>query len=319
MRFTLGTFNLNNLFSRFTFQGQVDDPAEGLQGDVAVSYSFTPGQYRFRKYMGRMVMGKPDTERQTIANRILAMNADVLAVQEVEDIDTLRAFARDDLNGLYPYQILVEGNDDRLIDLGLLSKLPIGAITSWKEAIHETVPERPVFSRDMLQVEILDPISRQVVLTVFNHHLKSHFVPANENPVAGAEKANKGRQRQCEVARDIIAARMASGGKVAVVGDMNDPPDSNWLAPMFGPFGLGLVNALADPNETRPAKADNPPPATRAWTHRFKEDGQPAKYEMYDQIWVSPGVTVVEAWIDRRTKHSGDGSDHDPAWVQIEV
>ncbi len=25
------------------------------------------------------------------------------------------------------------------------------------------------------------------------------------------------------------------------------------------------------------------------------------------------------ATIDRRTKHSGDGSDHDPAWIDLDI
>jgi hypothetical protein len=47
------------------------------------------------------------------------MNLDVLAVQEVEDIDTLRQFVRDDLAALYPHVVLIEGNDPRLIEIGL--------------------------------------------------------------------------------------------------------------------------------------------------------------------------------------------------------
>ncbi len=79
------------------------------------------------------------------------------------------------------------------------------------------------------------------------------------------------------------------------------------------------MTGLADPQETRPAKTDNPPPATKAWTHRFKESGQPASYELFDQIWLSPALqdNLRESWTERRTKHSGDGSDHDPAWVVL--
>ncbi len=45
------------------------------------------------------------------------MDLDVLAVQEVEGVDTLAQFARQDLEGLgYRHVVLVEGNDPRLID-----------------------------------------------------------------------------------------------------------------------------------------------------------------------------------------------------------
>jgi hypothetical protein len=52
-------------------------------------------------------------------------------VQEIEDIDTLRQFVRDDLAGLYRHVVLIEGNDSGRIDVGLLSKLPLGGVTSF--------------------------------------------------------------------------------------------------------------------------------------------------------------------------------------------
>jgi hypothetical protein len=72
-----------------------------------------------------LIKEKPEAERKQIAERIKRMDLDVLAVQEAEDIDTLRRFARDDLKGLYKHSVLIEGNDPRLIDVGLLSKRPL--------------------------------------------------------------------------------------------------------------------------------------------------------------------------------------------------
>jgi endonuclease/exonuclease/phosphatase family metal-dependent hydrolase len=106
-----------------------------------------------------------------------------------------------------------------------------------------------------------------------------------------------------------------------VTGDMNDAPTSQFLAPMVLSPGLRLVDALANPTETRPAPADTPPPATAAWTHRLKPSGQPAEYELFDHIWLSPPLAAkqVGSFIDRRTRRTGDGSDHDPAWVVIDL
>ena len=115
-----------------------------------------PTAQRFRTYRGRLVMGKPVEERAMVAGRVLAMDADVLAVQEVEDIDTLKRFNADDLGGRYRWVALLEGNDPRLIDLGLLSKLPLRAVSSWRHIIHPAVPSDPVCSRDLLQVEVLN-------------------------------------------------------------------------------------------------------------------------------------------------------------------
>ena len=121
MNVSVGTFNLNNLFSRFNFEAQVDevvddDPDSGL----TATYTFNdPERFQLRTYQGRLVHGKNPADQDTIAARITAMDLDVLCAQEVEDIDTLRFFAAQHLGGSYRYLVLVEGNDPRLIDLGL--------------------------------------------------------------------------------------------------------------------------------------------------------------------------------------------------------
>jgi endonuclease/exonuclease/phosphatase family protein len=247
------------------------------------------------------------------------MDLDVLAAQEVEDIDTLRFFTAQQLAGRYRFVVLVEGNDPRLIDLAVLSKLPIGAVTSWQHAVHPDDPSEPVFSRDLLEVEILEARGRRL-FSLFNNHLKSQFVPFDQDPVAGTQANDDRRRRQAETIQRIVAARTRPNGRYLVVGDLNDTPDSPALTSIAASQQLELVNALTQPQETRPPKADVPPaPASGAWTHRFKQPGQPAHYELFDQIWLSPALANRQtgAFIDRRTRHGGDGSDHDPAWVTL--
>lgn len=320
MEVSVGTFNLNNLFSRFNFQAEVGDDAPDLQ--VTVNYSFAdPATYKVRTFQGRVVRAKSGEERRTLAQRIREMNVDVLAVQEVEDITTLRLFATEDLAGMYRYTVLVEGNDPRLIDLGLLSKLPIGGITSWQHVVHPEEPGRPVFSRDLLEVEMLNHARTRRLFTLYNNHLKSHYVPYDEDPDEGAYRANTRRRRQAETVARVVASRMRPSSPYIVLGDMNDSPHSPYLAPLVHAPGLGLVNALANPTETRPAKPDDPPPSNPSWTHRYRARGEPPRYDLFDQIWLSPSLARRQtgAWIHRRRTHSGDGSDHDPAWVGLEL
>ena len=87
---TVGTFNLNNLFSRFNFQAQVDDIVEDdPDSGLTATYTFNdPERFRLRTYQGRLVHGKNPADQDTIAARIAAMDLDVLCAQEVEDIDT---------------------------------------------------------------------------------------------------------------------------------------------------------------------------------------------------------------------------------------
>ena len=134
----VGTFNLNNLFSRYNFEGEIAAIQQKETGiDSAFEYVFgQDAHYRIRTYKGQLVKAKEPVDTDRIVERIKRIDVDVLAVQEVEDIDTMRQFNRDRLQGMYPYQVLIEGNDARLIDVGVFSKLPIGAITSWQRAVQ---------------------------------------------------------------------------------------------------------------------------------------------------------------------------------------
>src|SRR3954471_7335278 len=147
MKVSVGTFNLNNLFSRFDFSADVSTAnASDVKVEQRTAFSFDdPNGFKLRTYEGRLVKGKPAAERKLIADRIKRMDLDVLAVQEVEDVDTLRQFVRDDLGGLYPHVVLLEGNDPRLIDVGLLSKLPLGGVTSWQHTPDPDDPGKPLF------------------------------------------------------------------------------------------------------------------------------------------------------------------------------
>jgi hypothetical protein len=63
------------------------------------------------------------------------------------------------------------------------------------------------------------------------------------------------------------------------------------------------------------------PPANKRWTHRFKESGRPPAYDLFDQVWLSPELAKrqTDAFILRRTKLTRDGTDHDPAWVTLDL
>jgi endonuclease/exonuclease/phosphatase family metal-dependent hydrolase len=323
MDITVGTFNLNNLFSRYNFTAEVEIVRQGgiqVNGDVRFTF-VEPIGYTFRTYSGKLVQPKPPAERKIIADRIKAINVDVLAVQEVEDIGVLRQFALEDLGGMYPYQVLVEGNDQRLIDVGLLSRYPIGGVTSWRFAVHPEEPHGYIFSRDLLEVEILEPKRRERIFTIFNTHLKSNYMRWGEDPAKEIPRIQARRRRQAESVAAIVAARTRPNSSYVVTGDMNDDVGADTLMAFRA---AGWVNGLATPKETRPAKREQQAahnPTHPAWTHRYKISKQAPRFELYDQVWLSPTLArkQVDAWIDRRKTHSGDGSDHDPAWVTVRV
>jgi endonuclease/exonuclease/phosphatase family metal-dependent hydrolase len=321
----IGTFNLNNLFSRFNFAGAIKEiqKAEGATGAVTVRYEFTdPDNFRIRTFRGKLVNAKDSDDTVAIASRIQNMDVDVLAVQEVENINILREFNRDFLNGLYSQQVLIEGNDPRFIDVGILSKLPIGAVTSFQTAVHPDDPTQTVFGRDLLEVEILNKSRSHRLFMIYNNHLKSHFGDEDDGG-QGKVRNDTRRRRQAEAVDRIVASRTRPDSRYVLSGDMNDPPNSQFLQSMLTIEGSQLVNVLASPTETRPPKPESSgnDPATPAWTYRRKPSGLPPEHLLFDQIWLSPalGPSLQGAFIDRRTKHGGDGSDHDPAWIELDL
>jgi predicted extracellular nuclease len=332
MNIRVGTFNLNNLFSRFNLYTEADttseQPREWLDSPdkaasdnpVEVLSRGTIGPdgklHWLRTFKGRLIHAKKEDAQKTLAKRIEELDVDVLAVQEVENLTALEDFVRylhlDDKG--FHHLSLVEGNDDRFIDVGVISKLPLGSVTSWRHRTHSEDPGNTVFSRDLLQVEILDPGSGKPVLTVYVNHLKSQLAETPEDKVNNDTR----RRRQAESIAGVIAEN-PPGTPYLVVGDMNDTPDSDPLAAIGK---AGMFNALTEAEERGGPYPDDdptPPPQNHPWTHRFRGDGE-TRYDLYDQIWASSDLSgkVEKAWILRRTLRGGNASDHDPAAIELQ-
>ena len=93
----VGTFNLNNLFSRYSFQGQITTAP--MTGSGGITLTFDSDEILARTFMGRLIKEKNPRETAIIGERIRdVINADVLAVQEVEHISVLKQFNREFLN-----------------------------------------------------------------------------------------------------------------------------------------------------------------------------------------------------------------------------
>ncbi|MFI2199929.1 endonuclease/exonuclease/phosphatase family protein [Streptomyces sp. NPDC020192] len=93
-----------------------------------------------------------DAVRNT--GRVVAeVGADVLLVAEVEDRPTLDRFNQhvlgEALGGQpYPFNLLIDGNDPRGIDIGILSRHPITSVRPHLFDPDPAHPTRPLFSRD---------------------------------------------------------------------------------------------------------------------------------------------------------------------------
>jgi len=134
----IATFNVENLFARWKFRDNVD-PAEANKSGWRVDDT------RFDELSV--------DEKALTGMAIRELDADVLALQEVENVDTLKHFRAVALGGrkAYPYVAGIDGNDPRLIDVAVLSTLPITRVRSYQHLLEGT---STVFSRDCLEVDV---------------------------------------------------------------------------------------------------------------------------------------------------------------------
>jgi endonuclease/exonuclease/phosphatase family metal-dependent hydrolase len=167
---------------------------------------------------------------QHTAMVIKDVNAEVMGVVEADNRPTLQMFTESMLKevGGTPYDqvMLIDGNDARGIDVGLLarSEYPLLDIRSH---VFDRDAKGEVFSRDCCEYHLgLNGKERLVVLV---NHLKSKGYGSKDDPI-GAKR----RKRQATRIAQIYESLRGDGlSKIAVLGDFNDDPTSASLAPLL--------------------------------------------------------------------------------------
>lgn len=90
------------------------------------------------------------------------VKADVLCLVEVESRPVLRRFNDTILKEApYPHAMLIDGNDERGIDVGLLCRRPVRDMRSHVDDL-DPVTRWPVFSRNCAEFEIDIPGTRHL-------------------------------------------------------------------------------------------------------------------------------------------------------------
>lgn len=156
-----------------------------------------------------------------VAAVLLRVDADVVVLEEVESLPLLERLADGPLApAAYRERRLVDGNDPRGIDVGVLSRVPIDAYVS-----HASEPDADggwLWSRDLVEIHVQVGGRRVVVLGA---HLVSRAGP---NDARRAEQAARLREVADGLARDDPEAL------VAIAGDLNDEAASASLRPLLG-------------------------------------------------------------------------------------
>ena len=260
----VATFNLLNLFDN------VDDPYNDEE----------------------RLPGKDAREIKLLAERFRMANADIVAVQEVENRQVLEEFVNTYVPDMgYTDVVLFEGNNKRGIDVGLISRYPLGATTSYRHLDFVDGKGNPMrFRRDLLQVNVRPEGFKE--FDVFVVHFKSKG--------GGAAKTLPIRVGEAKAARMIFDELLKTDRQKAFVvcGDFNDTYDSKPLQQLVGSGPRALKNLFGEI-----AKAD-----------RVTYNKKPYR-SMIDFLLVSPAMAdayVKDSYEIIQGTVESSGSDHNP-------
>lgn len=197
-------------------------------------------------WVGWFELVEEDLDDVAILNtaRIIQMaNADVQCVVEAENRTALDRFNTKllaDVGGTpYEHTMLIDGNDERGIDVGLMHRAPIELDTIVTHVDDRDLDGR-VFSRDCPEYLLVTPAGNRVLILV--NHFKSQLPPK------AASDAK--RFRQATRVREIYEQRKAQGFQfIVILGDLNDRLPADAASPL-GPLlfaGSDLVEIMSHP------------------------------------------------------------------------
>lgn len=297
---TIATFNCENLFIRFRFGQDISQ----AKIDNAVKNGFIKDKSLFQFIL--------EKERRLTASAINDTNADIIGLQEVENLDTLKSFQSQFVKK-YPFQYLIDGNDPRFIDVGVLSKYEAKLLRTHQ---FDKNGNSKIFSRDCLEAEY---DFNGTPFTLFVNHFKSML--------GGRAETMNRRKVQAERVVQIIKDKFGSNPgneNFAVIGDLNDYLPSAGLQPLLGqPW---LENVI----KTRISNAND------QWTHWYDKDNSVAQL---DYILLSKRISnnttakpaIVRKGIAKKAtaytvpRYPGVGnagpsaSDHCPVSIKIKI
>jgi endonuclease/exonuclease/phosphatase family metal-dependent hydrolase len=298
MAIRLATFNAENLFTRYNFKKNNNPVSKD---------GFTINDLAFDIY--------DETDKQITARAIREVNADVIALQEIESLPVLDVFNSKYLGKMqYKHRILIDCFDPRRIDVAILSRFPIMSVRSHRQERNAS-NSAWLFSRDCLVVAI-DIEGKELILYI--NHFKSMM--------EGRAETHNRRKEQVDRVTTIIDERWKANGykgNFVVLGDFNDYPETD----------TALTSLIQHPGLENVVKRM---PQEDQWTHFYSGKKE---YKQLDFILLSkslaqmnqnpPGI-MRKGLPYRAKKYNGPrfpnvgkdepkASDHAPVFIDIEL
>ena len=212
---------------------------------------------------------KPEREKSALRRVIRALDADVLALQEVGGEAFVRELRRDlRADGLdYAHAYVLEANDEAR-RVAVLSREPFTSIGRHTDLEFKYFEGRELVKRGMLEVRFATAAGE---LTLFVVHLKSRLTERRDDPAAELR-----RGREATAARDRILELFPepATARFVIAGDFNEGPQGRPVRAFSerGPLEIArLVPAMDSRGET--------------WTHLYRRNDE---YSRVDFVMVSP-------------------------------
>jgi endonuclease/exonuclease/phosphatase family metal-dependent hydrolase len=266
-------------------------------------------------------LGWVELKREAIAStattntaRVIAdVNPDIQVLVEVEDRPALLSFHDQVLKPLlkqqghapYDHIMVINGNDTRGINLGVMSRKPIVSMCSHVD--DRTVSGSPTFSRDCPEYYLDLGGGKQLVV------LPNHFASKGSDP------EGKRRRVQSAAVKEIYERIRREYNMVIVAGDLNDYPGSGALDALLKQTDLQDAMSLKTyhgdyPGTYEHANADQKldylllspdlAQSTKAVDVNRMGFYAPKKWQCYDNI-------------DAKTKDVNQASDHHCVWADL--
>ena len=224
------------------------------------------------------------------ARVIAEVRPDVLLCVEAENRPTLLRFNEQVLGAefqcAFEHVMVVDGNDDRGIDVGVMSRFPISSVRSH---VDDRGPDGArIFSRDCPEYLVTPPRRRSLVV------LPNHF----KSKRGGNDESSQARRlAQATRASELATGALKTSKLVLLGGDLNDTPDSTALSALWQ---NGFQDVQSHPSY----------PTDRPGTY-----GTGTQANKIDYLIMSPRLHAIlqETGIERR------GSYHPRSWEPFDT